>query len=206
MATTTIVTRKALAHLRKDPKLARVIDEVGAFRFESGKTGTHFETLMRSIIFQQLATKAAATIHGRFYAIYGGRGPSPAELLRTPEEKLRAAGLSRQKLGYLRDLAEKAASGALPVDRLHELDDPEIERVLVQVKGIGVWTAQMFLIFSLGRPDVLPVLDLGIQKAVQRAYGLRGRPTPKKIEKIGAAWRPWATVASWYLWRSLDNG
>jgi DNA-3-methyladenine glycosylase II len=158
----------------------------------------------RSIIYQQLSGKAAGTIHGRVLALYGGRSPLPHELAATGDEQLRAVGLSRQKLSYLKDLASRVASNALPIETLHELADEDVIDALVRVKGVGRWTAQMFLMFRLGRPDVLPELDLGIQKAIQRAYRLRRRPLPERVLKIGAVWAPYRTIASWYLWRSLE--
>jgi DNA-3-methyladenine glycosylase II len=127
-------------------------------------------------------------------------------LLATPEETLRGVGLSRQKIGYLRDLAARVDAGDVPLHTLDTLSDDEIIAALVRVKGVGRWTAQMFLMFRLGRPDVLPELDLGVQNAIRLAYGLPSRPTPKDVLRIGAPWRPWASVASWYLWRSLENG
>jgi DNA-3-methyladenine glycosylase II len=200
-------TRRAVAHLRRaDPTLAAVIARVGPGRFEPRAEGTHFEAVARAIVYQQLSGKAAGTIHGRFHAIYGGRAPEPAELLATADEPLRAAGLSRQKLGYLRDLAARVDAGEVPLDRIETLGDDEIVDVLTRVKGVGRWTAQMFLMFRLGRPDVLPDLDLGVQKAIQLAYGLAAMPKPADVLRIGAPWAPYRTVASWYLWRFLDNG
>ena len=196
--------RKAINHLRADPALARVIAHVGPCRFAPTAEGSHFDALVRSIIYQQLSGKAAATIHRRVQEIFGNRAPTPAELAATPDETLRAAGLSRQKLGYLKDLAARVDSGAVPLDHLDELPDDEIIAALIQVKGIGRWTAQMFLMFRLGRPNVLPELDLGIQKGIQRAYRLRSLPKPDRVRKIGAKWAPYSTVACWYLWRSLD--
>jgi 3-methyladenine DNA glycosylase/8-oxoguanine DNA glycosylase len=196
---------KALSHLRKaDPVIARVIDAVGPCRLQVRADGTHFDALVRAIVYQQLSGKAAATIHGRVRALYGDRDPTPEELLATPEEKLRGAGLSRQKLGYIRDLAARVASGDVPLDHVHTLDDDTLTEALVRVKGIGKWTAQMFLIFRLGRPNVLPDLDLGIQNGIRRAYGLRKQPKPKDVLKIGARWAPHASVAAWYLWRVLE--
>jgi DNA-3-methyladenine glycosylase II len=183
-----------------------VIEAVGPCRFQLRNEGTHYQALTRSIVYQQLSGKAAGTIFGRFNALYDGGMATPEAVLATSDEKLRAAGLSRQKIGYLRDLSAKVAGGALPLDAIHEMTDPEIIDHLVQVKGIGRWTAQMFLMFRLGRPDVLPELDLGIQNAIQRAYRMRKRPTPKQVRKIGAKWSPHSTIACWYLWRSLDNG
>jgi DNA-3-methyladenine glycosylase II len=202
---TPVSHRKAVIHLKKaDPVLARIIDVIGPVKYQSKRFGSNFDALCRSIVFQQLSTKAASTIHGRFLDLFEHRVPSPDALLRIPEEKLRAVGLSRQKSAYLRDLADKVHTGALPLDHLDALGDSEIIEYLVQVKGIGVWTAQMFLMFQLGRLDVLPDLDLGIRNAIKKAYRVRGVPTPKRIARIGEAWRPYASVACWYLWRSLD--
>jgi DNA-3-methyladenine glycosylase II len=198
--------RRALAHLRKaDERIARVIVQVGPCRFARRADGTHFDALLRAIVYQQLSGKAASTILGRVLDLYDGRYPSAAQLLATPDERLRAAGLSRQKLGYVRDLARHVDEGLLPVDRLHQLDDAEVIEVLTAVKGIGRWSAQMFLMFRLGRPDVLPELDLGIRKGLQRAYGMRKLPAPRRVLTIGARWSPYATYACWYLWRSLDG-
>ena len=199
--------RRAIAHLRSvDPVLATIIDRVGPCRLEPRRTGTHYDALVRSIVFQQLSGKAAGTIHRRFCEIYPGQRPRAERVLATADEALRAAGLSRQKIGYLRDLSTRVADRSLPLAHLGRLSDDAIIEHLVQVKGIGRWTVQMFLIFRLGRPDVLPELDLGVQTAIQRAYGLKQRPTPKDVVRIGEKWRPYASTASWYLWRSLENG
>ena len=196
---------RAIEHLTAvDPKLAVVIRRVGAFRLRPSAEGTHFDAVCRSIIYQQLSGKAAATIHKRVLDLYGGRNPQPHELAATADEALRAAGLSRQKLSYLKDLATRVTENDIPIDTLHKLPDDAVIDSLVRVKGVGRWTAQMFLMFRLGRPDVLPDLDLGIQKAIQRAYGLRKRPLPARVLRIGAPWVPYRTVASWYLWRSLE--
>jgi DNA-3-methyladenine glycosylase II len=189
---------------RADPALARVIARVRERPPGPRAEGTHFDAILRAIVYQQLSGKAAGTIHGRILALYGGRAPTPDELLATPEDSLRAAGLSRQKLTYLRDLAQHASTGEVPFDSLHELDDDAIIAALTRVKGVGRWTVQMFLMFRLGRPDVLPELDLGIQNAIQRLYGLRERPKPKDVQALGARWRPFASHACWYLWRSLE--
>ena len=165
--------------------------------------GSHFEFIARAIIYQQLSTKAAATIHGRVQTLCGGT-LSAEPLSRLSDESLRGAGLSRQKLGYLRDLSARAAAGTLDNVHLPDMPDEEVIRQLVQVKGVGVWTAQMFLMFRLGRPDVLPVLDLGIRKGVQRAYRLRKLPDARRIEKIAASWAPYRTIGSWYMWRVLE--
>src|SRR4051812_37611694 len=184
--------------------MAKLIEAVGPCRYDVKKFGTHFDALCRSIIYQQLSTKAAGTIHGRFLDLFPGKRANPENLLALDEETLRGVGLSRQKLSYLRDLAEKVHTGKLPLDHLDKLPDQEIIDYLVQVKGIGVWTAQMFLMFRLGRLDVLPDLDLGIRNAIKKAYRVRGVPNAKRIAKIGAPWRPYASIACWYLWRSLD--
>ena len=198
----------SIRHLKRvDPVLAGVIDRVGPCRLEPRREGTHFDALVRSIVYQQLSGKAASTILGRVHALYGDRSPTPAELLATSDETLRAAGLSRQKLSYLKDLAAKVESGEVPLaaETIDHLGDEEIIERLVRVKGIGRWTVHMFLIFRLGRPDVLPELDLGIQNAIRRAYRLRKQPKPKDVLRIGKSWTPHASVASWYLWRSLEG-
>jgi DNA-3-methyladenine glycosylase II len=193
-------------HLRRvDDVLASVIDDVGPYRAAPPLRGSHFAALMRSIVYQQLSGKAAATILGRVHALYGGRPPSPGQLLATPESALRGAGLSTQKLSYLRDLAARVDDGRLPVSKLGRLDDDRTIELLTGVKGIGRWSAQVYLMFRLQRPDVLPDGDLGIQKAIQRAYGLRKLPDPERVRRIGAPWAPYRSLACWYLWRSLDG-
>ena len=199
------VHRTSIVHLKRaDDVLARVIQRVGPCRFRTRSKGTHFDALLRSIVYQQLSGKAAGTILDRVLALYGGRYPRPAQLLDTADDALRGAGLSRQKLAYLRDLAAKVDTGEVPLARVGRMPDEEIITHLTHVKGIGRWTAQMFLMFRLGRPDVLPELDLGIQTAIQRAYDLPKRPAADEVLRIGATWRPHATIASWYLWRSLE--
>ncbi|MFL5569069.1 MAG: DNA-3-methyladenine glycosylase family protein [Gemmatimonadaceae bacterium] len=198
--------KKAVAYLKKaDPTLAKVIEHVGPYKGWPASNGTHFDAVARSIVFQQLSGKAAGTIHGRFQGLYGGRTPLPSELASTSDEQLRAVGLSRQKSAYLKDLGARVAAGQLPIETLHELTDEEVITALTQVKGIGRWTAQMFLMFRLGRPDVLPDLDLGVQKGIQRAYRLRKLPTPERVKKIGAKWAPYRSVGSWYMWRLIDT-
>jgi DNA-3-methyladenine glycosylase II len=200
------IGRKAVAHLKKvDPVMGQVIATLGSYKGWPESTGTHFDAVCRSIVFQQLSGKAAGTIHGRFQGLFGGKTPLPAELASTSDEQLRSIGLSRQKSAYLKDLGSRVALGQLPIETLHELSDEEIIAALTQVKGIGRWTAQMFLMFRLGRPDVLPELDLGVQKGIQRAYRLRKLPTPERVKKIGAKWAPYRTVGSWYMWRLLDT-
>ena len=197
----------AIAHLSAaDPVMHALVAIVGPCRFAPRAEGTHFEAVARAIVYQQLSGKAAGTIHGRFHAIYGHRAPTPGELLDTDDAALRAAGLSRQKIAYLRDLAARVTAGDVPLDAVGALDDEALVRALTRVKGVGRWTAQMFLMFRLGRPDVLPELDLGIQRAIELAYGLGRLATPAEVLAIGAPWAPYRTVASWYLWRSLENG
>ena len=197
---------RAVSHLKKsDPAMGKVIDLVGPCRFEARTEGTHFDHIVRAIVYQQLSGKAASTIHSRVRALYGDRAPTPAELLATDDATLRGAGLSWAKIKYVKDLSAHALDGRLLIEQLHELDDAAIMDALVQVKGIGRWSAQMFLMFRLGRPNVIPELDLGIRKAVQRAYGLRKLPTPARVLEIGSKWEPYGTIASWYLWRSLEH-
>src|SRR4051812_44970652 len=207
MPATKLSHRQAILHLKRaDPVLGDIIARVGTCRLEARRTGTHYDALVRSIVFQQLSGKAAGTIHRRLLEIYPGKRARAEHVLATSDEQLRAAGLSRQKIGYLRDLSTRVADGSLPLAHLGRLPDDEIIEHLVQVKGIGRWTVQMFLMFRLGRPDVLPELDLGVQNAIQRAYGLKKRPSPKELLRLGEKWRPHATTACWYLWRSLENG
>jgi DNA-3-methyladenine glycosylase II len=199
--------RASVSHLKRvDPVLARVIDAVGPCRIQLRTEGTHFQALTRSIIYQQLSGKAAGTILARFNALFPLNAPTPELVLTMRDEQLRAVGLSRQKIGYIRDLSSKVSSEELPLDAVETMTDDDLIAHLVQVKGIGRWTAQMFLMFRLGRRDVLPELDLGIQNAVRRAYRMRKRPTPKRLKKLGAKWSPHSSVAAWYLWRSLENG
>jgi DNA-3-methyladenine glycosylase II len=164
-----------------------------------------YGALVRSIVGQQLSTKAARTIYERLIAVFEGRTPTPAELLEVDPEELRSAGLSRAKVAYLRDLAEHVADGDLELERLAELPDEEVSIQLTAVKGLGPWTVDMFLIFHLGRPDVLPVGDLGIRRAAQLAYGLDDLPGPAELERLAEPWRPWRSLACLYLWRSLDS-
>ena len=184
--------------------MAKVVEVVGPCRFRPIADATHFHHLTRAIVYQQLSTKAATTIFGRVLNLCGGT-LEPRAILAHPDEALRAAGLSGQKTRYVKDLATHVRDDMLPLERIERMDDDEVIAALTHVKGIGVWSAQMFLIFRLGRLDVLPVLDLGIRKGVQRAYGLRRLPAPRYVERLGKRWTPYATIASWYLWRLLDQ-
>ena len=181
------------------------MESVGPYRPADRTTGSHFFSLMRAIVYQQLSGKAASTIFDRFLKLFPNEDPTPDRLLALTDEQLRSVGLSRQKSAYLRDLAAKVHSGALPLEDVDTMSDAAIIEYLVQVKGIGRWTAQMFLMFKLGRADVLPDLDLGIQNAIKRAYRKR-KCSPKDVLRIGSKWSPYSSIACWYLWRSLDNG
>lgn len=200
------LTQAVEALRERDPKMAAAIDRVGPCTLLPRTEGTHFGHLARSIVFQQLAGAAAATIHGRFLAALGAADghPEPAAVLAASDETLRACGLSMGKLRAIRDLAEHVADDRLPLGHIETLTDDEVIDALVAVRGIGPWTAQMFLMFRLGRPDVLPVLDLGVRKGAQRIYRTRALPDAARLEKIARNWRPWASVASWYCWRVLD--
>ena len=196
--------RKAILHLKKaDPVLGALIDRVG--RYQMTYRDPDFESLVRSIVYQQLSGKVASVIFGRLAALMPGGAMTPQAILKLTPAKMRRAGLSKQKTNYIRDLARKTAQGKLRFESLAELSDDEVIEQLTQVKGIGVWTAHMFLMFAMQRKDVLPVGDLGVRMAIRKAYQLEELPHPKEVEKIGASWRPYASVASWYLWRSLDT-
>ena len=198
------------AHLSRDPVLKRLIDDFGGplplEQDSRGRPADLYGALLRSITGQQLSVKAARAIYGRLTERFGGRPPTPEELLADdPDELKAAAGLSRAKVASLRSLAEHVISGELALDRLQELSDEEVARELVAVKGIGQWTADMFLMFTLHRPDVISVGDQGLRNAVMRAYGLDAPPPPEAMIELAEPWRPYRTRACLYLWRSLDN-
>jgi DNA-3-methyladenine glycosylase II len=201
---------EAIEHLRAaDPVMAEIIERVGpcmlGFRTDrGGPAHDHYGALVRAIVGQQLSVSAARSIYGRLTDRYGGRTPTPAQLLADDPEELRAAaGLSRAKVVFLRDLAERLESGHLRLDDLEEVPDKEVAERLLEVKGVGQWTVDMYLLFHLGRPDVLPVGDLGIRRAAMQEYGLRKLPRPERLVALARPWRPWRSVASWYLWASL---
>ena len=201
---------RAVARLRAaDPVLAELIDAVGPLgdaRAGRPDQDDHYGALLRAIVGQQLSVSAARSIYGRVLERFGGRTPTPEQILADEPEELRAAGgLSRAKVSYLRSLAEHVIAGELELERLDELPDEQVLAELVAVKGVGVWTAHMFLMFQLERPDVLPVGDLGIRRAIERAYGLDELPDPATMEKIAEPWRPHRTLACRFLWRSLQN-
>ena len=198
---------KARRHLmRRDPVLGAAIKKIGACGMADRQRKDHLSALVGAIVSQQLSTKAAATIFGRFVALFpDGHIPDAASIAAQSDEVLRSVGLSGQKVGYLRDLSARIVDGRLRLDELESLPDEAVIERLVAVKGFGRWTAEMFLMFRLHRPDVLPGGDLGIVVAIQRLYRLRKRPDAKRVLKIGETWRPYRSVASWYLWQSLKT-
>lgn len=192
----------AITFLRKDPALSGVMDMVGEFKLR--KRNHHFAVLVESIISQQLATSAADAIFKRFKDLYP-KFPTASEVLATRKSKLRAVGLSGMKIEYLKDLAKHVEGGKLNMRAISRMSDEDVISHLTQVKGIGRWTAEMFLIFSLGRQDVFPVGDLGLRKGIQMLFSLPEIPKPHEVEKLGQGWRPYRTVATWYLWKSLQK-
>jgi DNA-3-methyladenine glycosylase II len=194
--------RKAINHLKKsDPVLAAIIERVGPFRMEFGEPVFH--SLAEAIVYQQLNGKAAVTIFKRFAAL-AGEPVTPEGILKLTPEKMRAVGLSKQKSSYLFDMAHRASRGELDFTRLAEMTDKEVIEHLTQVKGVGVWTAHMFLMFTLKRPNVLPTGDFAVQMAIKKHYKKRKLPKPLQMEKIARQWEPYRSIACWYLWRSLD--
>jgi DNA-3-methyladenine glycosylase II len=198
--------QKAVARLRRvDPKLREVIRRAGPFTHRPQKMHSPFQTLFQAIVYQQLSGKAAATIMGRVMAHFPGRSFKPAPVLTTPDRVFRAAGMSRAKIQGVKDLAAKTLDGTVPtLGRLAKMDDAQIVSRLVEVRGIGVWTVEMLLMFRLGRPDVLPAADFGVRKGFMLTYGLADLPTPKQLLAHGELWRPYRSVASWYMWRAVE--
>lgn len=194
---------KAIA--RSDRSMAKLIKNVGPCKLKVQTMQSCFETLMESIVYQQLTGKAAATILGRVKALYGDNFPSPEQVIASEDQTLCAAGLSGAKTAAIKDLAEKASIGFLPdIEQLHNLSDEQIVEILSSVRGIGEWTVQMLLIFRLGRPDVMPSNDYGVRKGFARTYEFEELPSPKQLLLHAEKWRPYRTIASWYLWRSLE--
>lgn len=192
----------AVKHLMlADSRLGSIIESVGSYTIE--REPEPFRSLVEAIIYQQLAGRAADTIFGRFLKIYGGRFPSPTRIASTSSAKLCTAGLSRQKIEYLKDLASRVSDKRLNLRKISQMDDEQVVSELTQVRGIGRWTADMFLIFCLGRPDVLPVGDLGLRRAIKVSYGLADLPSQSKMQELASAWKPYRSVATWYLWKSL---
>ena len=201
------MTPQAIAHLsRADKTLAKLIKQVGPCRLEPQTKRAPFQALVRSVTFQQFNGKAAETILGRVLALYPGKKfPSPEDLLATPDEKLRAAGLSRNKTAAVKDIAAKTINGVVPDSRtIKKLSNEEILERLTCVRGVGPWTVEMLLMFTLGREDVFPVTDFGVRKGFAITYGLKELPSPKKLLAHGEKWRPHRTTAAWYLWRAVD--
>ena len=196
--------RTAIRHLKsRDPVLGALIERIGAYRIEFREPS--FDTLVRSIVFQQLSGKVARVIYGRLAdAVDGGR-VTPEGVLKLRPDRMRRLGLSRQKIAYIRDLARQTAKAKIVFESLPDLTDEEVIEQLTKVKGIGVWTAHMFLIFALRRHNVLPTGDLGVRSAIKKVYGLADLPKPGEIEELARDWHPYCTVATWYLWRSLDG-
>jgi DNA-3-methyladenine glycosylase II len=201
--TPTDYARARRALMRRDPVIATLIRQHGDCGLASAQRTNPFHALLHAIIAQQLSTRAARTIEGRFSALFDGN-PTPVAVSRVSDEQLRAVGFSGQKVTYVRDLSARILDGSLTLHALDAMTDDDVIQALTSVKGIGRWTAEMFLMFRLHRPDVLPVGDLGIVKAVQRAYKLRTLPSPERLTKIGETWRPYRSVACWYLWASLQ--
>jgi len=194
--------KEAIEHLKRaDPVLSAIIDRVGEYRIQF--RDPNFETLVKSIIYQQLSGRVASVIFERLAKAAGGK-ITPEAVLKLRPSRMRALGLSRQKTAYIRDLARHARAGAVSFEELDGLSDDEVIEELTRVKGIGPWTVHMFLIFALRRKDVLPTGDLGIRNAIRKAYGLAELPQPAEMEDMAKRWRPYCTVASWYLWRSLE--
>lgn len=190
--------------MRRDPILSAAIKRIGPCRLAERQRSDHLSALVSAIVSQQLSTKAAATIYGRLLSLFpNGVLTDAAAIVRLDDPALRGVGLSGQKVSYLRDLCERIVDGRLRLDELEVLADEDVVERLTVVKGFGRWTAEMFLMFRLHRPDVLPVGDLGIVRAVQQLYRLRKRPDPKRLQKIGEVWRPYRSVACWYLWQTL---
>jgi DNA-3-methyladenine glycosylase II len=197
------IMRKAILHLQAaDPVIAAIIERVGAYRIQFRDPG--FETLVKSIVYQQLSGRVAQVIFGRLLAAVPEGLLTTESVLALRPAKMRKLGLSKQKTLYIRDLARHTRDGMIDFPALAELTDAEVIERLTQVKGVGVWTAHMFLIFALRRTNVLPIGDLGIRAAVQKAYGLEEMPKPLEVEELGRRWHPYCTVAAWYLWRSLE--
>jgi DNA-3-methyladenine glycosylase II len=200
------MTKEALQHLTKaDQRLGQLIARVGACKLKPRTRRSPYEALVQSVVYQQLNGTAATTILNRVKALYEKRFPAPEDLIATPDEKLRAAGLSRAKTAAVKDIAAKTLEGIVPKLRdVKDLSDAELVERLMVVRGVGPWTVEMFLIFSLGRPDVLPVTDYGVRKGFALTYGWKDLPHPKELLEFGEKWRPYRSTAAWYLWRALE--
>lgn len=196
-------TEIAINHLKKDRRLSKVINKIG--RYQIRITRNRYESLVEAIITQQLSGSAAKSISTRFRSLYTSRFPKPLDVIETSDVKLRKTGLSKMKVGYIKDISKKIVSKELQLQKLPKLSDDEVVEELTKIRGIGRWTAEMFLIFTLGRMDVLPIGDLGLKKGIQKLHSLEEIPSDEKMIKIAERWRPYRTVATWYLWKSLKN-
>ena len=197
------MTQAAIRVLKKDPKLAKIINHVGKYQIRTSRN--YYESLVEAIITQQLAGSAAKAISNRFHSLYGKSFPKPIDVINTSDSKLRKTGLSRMKIEYIKELSKAIESKKLKMRSISKLSDEEVVEQLTQIKGIGRWTAEMFLIFSLGRMDVLPVGDLGLRKGIQLYNSADELPNAAEIEKLAEKWRPYRTVATWYIWKSLKT-
>jgi len=195
--------KKAIKILKKDPKFIKIINQIGDYHIKITKN--RYQSLVEAIITQQLSGSAAKSIIRKFKRLYKSKFPKPIDVLRTPNSTLRLAGLSKMKIIYIKELSKKIESKQLDLRKISMQDDEQIIEDLTYVKGIGRWTAEMFLIFSLGRLDILPVGDLGLKKAVQSMYSLKQLPKEEEIEQLARPWKPYRTIATWYLWKSLER-
>jgi len=194
---------RAIKFLKKDPKFSKIIKQVGKYNVKITKN--HYQSLVESIISQQLSGSAANSILKKFRKLFKSKFPKPSEVIKTSDSKLRTAGLSKMKIIYIKELSKKIESKKLNMKKISTQSDEQVIEVLTDVKGIGRWTAEMFLIFSLGRLDILPVGDLGLKKGIQLMYSLKELPKKEQIEQLAESWKPYRTVATWYLWKSLQK-
>ena len=198
-----MIDKKAFKFLKKDPKFAKIIMQVGDYNVKITKN--RYQSLVESIISQQLSGSAANSIIKKFRKLYKSKFPKPRDVIKTSDSKLRTTGLSKMKIVYIKELSKKIESKELNMRKISTQDDEQVIEVLTDVKGIGRWTAEMFLIFSLGRLDILPVGDLGLKKGIQSMYSLKELPEKEQIEQLAESWKPYRTVATWYLWKSLQK-
>ena len=196
-------THTAINHLKKDRRLSKVINNIGMYEIKI--TRNKYESLVEAIITQQLSGSAAKSISTRFRALYITRFPKPIDVIKTSNSKLRNTGLSKMKVEYIKNISEKIDSKELQLQKLPKLSDGKVVEELTKIRGVGRWTAEMFLIFTLGRMDVLPIGDLGLKKGIQKLHSLEELPSDEKMIKIAEKWRPYRTIATWYLWKSLKN-
>ena len=198
-----MIDKKAIKFLKKDPKFAKIIMQVGDYNVKITKN--RYQSLVEAIISQQLSGSAANSIIKKFRKLYKSKFPKPGDVIKTSDSKLRTTGLSKMKIVYIKELSKKIESKELNMRKISTQSDEQVIEVLTDVKGIGRWTAEMFLIFSLGRLDILPVGDLGLKKGIQSMYSLKELPEKEQIEQLAESWKPYRTVATWYLWKSLQK-